>query len=97
MQTGNKNKQERQVATQTGAGFLHSKMQIKSHRRIIQIINIIKTNKPLKSVTFVSAFLSLPIISKENKEKVSRKKNVKITKHAVHQQKSRSLSVIQFS
>lgn len=50
MQTGNKkNKQERQVAIQTGAGFLHSKMQIKSHRRIIPIINIIKTNKPLKS------------------------------------------------
>ena len=34
---------------QTGAGFLHSKMQIKSHRRIIPIINIIKTNKPSKS------------------------------------------------
>lgn len=51
MQTGNKkNKQERQVAIYKQVlVFFHSKMQIKSHRRIIPIINIIKTNKPSKS------------------------------------------------
>ncbi len=66
------------------------------------IINIIKnkqTNKPLKSRHVRQRiFLSLPIISNENKEKVSRKKNVKQTKTCrASAEKSSSLSVIQFS